>query len=209
LKVQQKGLDAGGKFAWKTPEQIAKEYEDSPMLVFTGGEPMLHSEKLKTVALIYEAYHDDDRPSLELETNGTIYDAEIVSGIHCFDVIAVSPKLHNAVIDDTDIPIDTFRQWAEAARNSGCEDRLPNHRADVFFKFVFRKGEYGKIDAAEALKLINMLDIPKHKVWIMPEGVWQEDQIQGICTWMPWCREQGFNFSPRLHVLTWENTTGV
>ena len=50
--------------------------------------------------------------------------------------------------------------------------------------------------------------IPRESVILMPEGKTASEQIET----MPWlleeCARLGFRFSPRLHILAWENERG-
>jgi len=51
--------------------------------------------------------------------------------------------------------------------------------------------------------------IPKQKVWIMPLGAEREDQLRRSPMVWNFCVKNGFNFSPRLHTLIFNNKRGV
>ena len=55
----------------------------------------------------------------------------------------------------------------------------------------------------EVLRLVERFDLPHERVLLQPEGLRPEE----ITTRTPWlvemCKEHGFRFSPRLHILIW------
>jgi len=75
-------------------------------------------------------------------------------------------------------------------------------RADCF-KFVVNE-DYARIE-----EFIAVHRIPRQKVWIMPLGARQEDQLVRSPSAWNFCVEKGFNFSPRLHTLTFNNKKGI
>jgi len=76
------------------------------------------------------------------------------------------------------------------------------HHADCF-KFVV-KDEYSQIDA-----FIASHQIPRKKVWIMPLGASRKEQLNRSPQVWNFCVEKGFNFSPRLHTLTFDDKRGI
>lgn len=72
------------------------------------------------------------------------------------------------------------------------------------FKFV-----YENKDDLWWEEIIKKLNIDKNNIWIMPEGKTREEQIQKSEEVIEYCKEKGFNFTPRLHTLVWDNKKGV
>jgi hypothetical protein len=72
------------------------------------------------------------------------------------------------------------------------------------FKFVCRTTE----DVDDVAALTVDLDIPRHLVWIMPEGMSREvlDLVTGNI--VERVLHYRFNFTPRLHVMLWANQRG-
>lgn len=76
------------------------------------------------------------------------------------------------------------------------------HRADCF-KFVV-KDEYSAVKT-----FVNRHKIPREKVWIMPLGAVREEQLDRSPSIWKFCVDNRFNFSPRLHTLTFNNIRGI
>lgn len=51
--------------------------------------------------------------------------------------------------------------------------------------------------------------LPPEQVYIMPKGVNQQEQLDKFQDIWTFCLENSFHFSPRLHVLTFNNKRGV
>ncbi len=80
----------------------------------------------------------------------------------------------------------------------------PTNRKAVY-KFVVAK----KSDLKEIEKYIKSNKIPTDKVWLMPEGV-NKKVVQERSKWIiEICKKNGYNFSPRLHVMLWGNKRSV
>ena len=71
------------------------------------------------------------------------------------------------------------------------------------FKFVVSQ-EFGAVEA-----FVEKHDIPPHKVWIMPLGTHREEQLSLMPSLWEFCVKNGFNFSPRLHILAFDNQRGI
>jgi 7-carboxy-7-deazaguanine synthase len=64
-------------------------------------------------------------------------------------------------------------------------------------------------DMHEVNTLVNELAAPAEKVILMPEGI-QADDLNTRGVWIAeLCKEFGYRFSPRLHVLLWGNKRGI
>jgi 7-carboxy-7-deazaguanine synthase len=75
-------------------------------------------------------------------------------------------------------------------------------RARVF-KFVVDN------DLENIHEFIRRYKIAPNSVYIMPKGSNREEQLDKFEESWKFCVENGFNFSPRLHVLTFNNKRGV
>jgi 7-cyano-7-deazaguanosine (preQ0) biosynthesis protein QueE len=151
-------------------------------VVLTGGEPLLQQAEL---APVVEALHAA-RLRIEVETNGTI--APVGSVSRLVDQWNVSPKLassgNEAQVRD---PKEAVQRFAH----------LP-----AYFKFVV----VGREDLAE-IELATQ-QVPAERVILMPEGTTAE-AIHERSRWrVEVCRERGYRFSTRLHVLLWGNQRG-
>ena len=66
------------------------------------------------------------------------------------------------------------------------------------FKFVYDNDLWFE-------KIIKELDLGPWQVWIMPEGKTKSEQEDRMEEVIEYCKEKGYNFTPRLHTLIWDN----
>ena len=176
-----------------TREVIDKFLEiNPPMLVISGGEPMLQSHEIWMLAdeLLHRAIN---LKRIEIETAGIIFDNGVrqlsqINGVF----FNVSPKLENS-----GNPL-SLRYNEEALWEFNRSDK-------AVFKFVVTCEE----DLQEIEEIINEVRIPQHKVWCMVEGRTNAEQEKGIETFVPKILDKGWNFTPRLHVQLWGDKRGV
>ncbi len=151
-------------------------------VVLTGGEPMLHQEKLPD---LIRHFKDVGFELFDVETNGMFKPnselLELVSWWNC------SPKLANNGIDISESFV------AEA-----LEMISKSSKAD--FKFVVKN--LADIDEIEERFLPA---IRTDQIMLMPEGWTQKKQLESMSWVLEECTKRGFRFSPRLHILVWNN----
>ncbi len=154
---------------------------DCPRLVITGGEPLLQQAEL--IELLEKL---PDLPFIEIETNGTqLPDSPLARRATQFNV---SPKLSNSGMKES------LRIHEEALS-------FFNSSARAVFKFVV----CNNADLEEIKALQDRFEIPSHKIFLMPEGR-DTPTLKKRSLWLAdCCRDQGYRFSPRLHVLLWGN----
>lgn len=154
-------------------------------VVITGGEPMLQQNELVSLVASLAA----DGYCNEVETNGTIAPekglAQVVSQWN------VSPKISSSgnLIDRREVPeaLAAFRDMDKA-----------------YFKFVVVDPR----DVADVCNLVDRYGLPRDRVLLMPEGV-TADTIRQRGSWVAdACAQNGFRFSPRLHILLWGDKRG-
>jgi len=71
------------------------------------------------------------------------------------------------------------------------------------FKFVIEE------DITPVLAAVSAHGIDPAKVWLMPLGAVRQDQMRRMAHVWELCVRHGFNFSPRLHILTFNDKKGV
>ena len=159
---------------------------DCPRLVITGGEPLLQQGGL--VPLVSSLKKRGF--TFELETNGTIVPApQLRQGI---DQWNVSPKLA------TSGNLPNRREAPQALHSFGC---LTN----AYFKFVVVE----RSDLQEVRALVLKHGLPRERVILMPEGQ-TPVALQDRSHWLSQtCIEEGFRYSPRLHILLWGDRRGT
>ena len=162
-------------------------------VVLTGGEPMIDADVVAlTHRLKEEGYHTT------IETAATVW-----KDVVC-DLASISPKLANS----TPVQRDEGR-WADAHEknriNLGTIRRFMA-LADYQLKFVVDSpDDLGEIEAL----LTQLGAYEPSEVLLMPQGVTSEELAEKG----PWiadlCKQRGFRFCPRLHILLYGNTRGT
>jgi 7-carboxy-7-deazaguanine synthase len=163
-------------------------YESARHVVLTGGEPMIApglaelSHRLRARKL-----------HITIETAGTVY-----TDAAC-DLMSISPKLSNST------PEGPFRAQHERLRIQTETIQRLMQVCDYQLKFVIAQME----DIAEMQDLLRQLAAPADKVVLMPEGV-DAGILSTRGIWLAEiCKQYGYRFSPRLHVLLWGNKRGI
>ncbi|MFF3001998.1 7-carboxy-7-deazaguanine synthase QueE [Kitasatospora sp. NPDC057940] len=151
------------------------------LVVVTGGEPLLQQPQLVDLVQLLS------RRRVEVETNGTVVPRpELVESVAAFNV---SPKLEAfAASGDRRIVPEALAALAACSR--------------ARFKFVVHKA--AQLD--EVASLVETFSLPD--VWIMPEGTSSERVLGGMRELADEVLERGWNLTPRLHTLLWEDERG-
>jgi 7-carboxy-7-deazaguanine synthase len=171
-------------------DRILDEVRAHPMshVVVTGGEPMIAPE----IVPLCERLHDAGL-HITVETAGTVFHP-----VAC-DLMSISPKLTNST------PDGRFAAQHERVRIQTPILTQLIARYDYQLKFVIES----PTDVSEARDLVNTLGADPERVVLMPEGT-DPERLRGRAQWLAEiCKEEGFRFSPRLHVDLWGNRRGV
>ena len=166
-----------------TPGELASSISkfNCPRLVITGGEPLLQqAEFVQLLDLL------PDLRFVEIETNCTqIPETNLAGRITQFNI---SPKLSNSGMNES------LRLNPGALSYFAQSDR-------AVFKFVVCNEE----DLQEIQGLQSQFNLSPEQIFLMPEGR-DSKTLKKRSLWLAeCCRDQGYRFSPRLHVLLWGN----
>lgn len=166
----------------------AAEFNAARHVVITGGEPMIAPGIVELSRRFRErGIH------ITVETAGTVF-----APVEC-DLMSISPKLSNST------PEGAFRAQHERLRLQPDVLRRLMAACDYQLKFVIaREG-----DVEEACAVAAQVSAPASKVILMPEGISAETLDQRGAWIAEICKQQGFRFSPRLHVHLYGNRRGV
>ncbi|MPZ66180.1 MAG: 4Fe-4S cluster-binding domain-containing protein [Pseudonocardiaceae bacterium] len=157
-----------------------------PLVVLTGGEPLLHQRQQGWADLLDRLV---GRCDIEVETNGTIAPAPVTLA-HAVR-FNVSPKLtHAGDAASARIRPDELTAFADTGL--------------AIFKFVCATPAHVR----EAAELTYPLGIPPDTVWISPEGTTTEAVLTHTRAVAETTLEHGFNLGTRLHVLIWGDERG-
>ena len=173
-----------------TLNQIVDEVKAHPArhVVVTGGEPMIAPE----IIALTERLRGLDL-HITVETAGTVFQP-----VAC-DLMSISPKLANST------PNGRWAAQHDRLRiQSGVLLELMA-RYPYQLKFVIEKAD----DLDEVRALIGALRADRSRVILMPEGT-DRDRLRERGVWLAEiCKQEGFRFSPRLHVDLWGHRRGV
>ena len=157
---------------------------DVPLVVVTGGEPLLQQSHLPPLLRPLRERGID----VEIETAGTLAPtAEVVELVTRFNV---SPKLASSGNElHRRLKPDVLRAFQETGR--------------AVFKFV----AIDEVDLDEIGRIVEEHGLTD--VWVMPEGTDADAIILGGRVLADRVQERGWNFTTRLHVLLWGDRRGV
>lgn len=173
------------------PYEVASAIPIAPMLVITGGEPLLQQKREGWPAFLF--YAERRFPFIAVETNGTIEPTR--ETILAVDQFVVSPKLSSvAMLQGKRAPRRPGDWWAH----------LLGEGMPVDFKIVVSE----PADVEEALHIADTAGIPRHRTWLMPEGVTAAALAERWEWVAPAAAKAGVNASHRLHTLVWGEKRG-
>ena len=159
-------------------------------VVLTGGEPMLFEDSVKLAQELKGRGHH-----ITIETAGTVY-----REIAC-DLMSISPKLANSTPTEDpywSIQHEKLRLQPEVLQRlmAVCEYQL---------KFVVSQPS----DLGEIRELVGKVGARAEQVLLMPEGR-DGATLNERSVWIAeLCKEHGYRYSPRLHVLLWGDRRGI
>lgn len=171
-----------------TADEIMAQLPKTNLLIVSGGEPLMHknNDALKEVVFRFQG-------DIHVETNGTIIPSDWLN--RRVNLWNVSPKLaHSGDPEKKRIKPLALAWFATAAQERrAC------------FKFVAQHPD----DLQQIKEFQETYHIPNYTIWVMPEGVTAQAQIDGLKLLSKPVVEQGWNISTRLQILTYGNTKGT
>jgi 7-carboxy-7-deazaguanine synthase len=174
-----------------TLDEILAEVRSHPArhAVVTGGEPMIAPE----IVALTERLHAAGM-HITIETAGTVFQP-----VAC-DLMSISPKLANSTPSD---PGWSARHERLRIQPAVLRELMARYQYQL--KFVIS----AKSDLEEVRALLELLEAPRDRVVLMPEGT-DRDVLRERGVWIAEiCKEEGFRFSPRLHVDLYGDRRGV
>lgn len=154
-----------------------------PLLVVTGGEPMLQLTALLELADDLHEYG----VAVHVETNGTRRPPAYASVQHW----SISPKLPSANSGrDLDTYIESLAEWSMHPR--------------AIFKVVCATPS--QVD--EAVALFDRIGARTEQRWVMPQGITHNEVTASLRAIIDHAVVNGCNVSTRTHVHAWGNERG-
>lgn len=169
--------------------QVRKHLNPAPpMLVVTGGEPMLQQRDLYDVLM--QLHHQLPLGfQVEVETAGTkVPEPALARLVHRFNVSLKLAHSRNPVGKrQVPVAITALRETGRAT-----------------WKFVVGQPE----QLSEVEELVVEYDLPDEDVWIMPLGTDKHELNIRMHHLAPAVIERGWRMTPRLHIQLWNNDRG-
>ncbi|AGF91622.1 queuosine biosynthesis QueE radical SAM [Cellulophaga phage phi47:1] len=158
-------------------------------LVITGGEPLLHMAKIEKF-LEWLQLEKKLFPVIEIETNGTITPSDVllwrIRHWNC------SPKLSNS------------GESKHRRINVEALNKMSQYKGNIStFKFVISHAD-DLIEIANDFDFINQKDII-----LMPAGATRDELTETRKIVVEQCINLGLRYSERLHIVIWNQKTGV
>jgi 7-carboxy-7-deazaguanine synthase len=188
------------KYAWEQTagthysiEKILQTLRQWPckFIVITGGEPMINSDLLQLAQELKAA-----EKHITIETAGIAY----VPDLPC-DLMSISPKLSNSTPDDLALAAIHEDSRLDIAV---LRELIDNYNYQL--KFVVDSPD----DLPEIRQTIDEIgNVDSRKVMLMPQAVTRDELLAKSLMVADMCKQTGFAFSQRLHLLLWNNQRGT
>lgn len=174
---------------------LSKEYTDKILngahLVITGGEPLMHLTHIENYITWFINYYDY-KPIIEIETNGTISPSLLLKKYVSY--WNVSPKLSSA--------------GEQNKKELRLNEKVLTHFSLLGYKTIFKFVISSDEDISEAIEdFFPYMD--KNQIVLMPAGSNQDELNKTRLNVAEKCRMLNLRYSERLHVVIWNQKTGV
>jgi len=173
-----------------TPNKLIENIKsyNTNLITITGGEPMLYQKFIED--FMRKLSVAGWKGEVEIETNGTIVPISYLY-INCKFNISAKLKSSNQetkTYDERRINFDTLNTY-------------PIQRSS--YKFVY-------VDREDIYEIKTILANTKIKeVYLMPQGTTRKEIVKNSQKVVDICIENNWNFSPREHIIIWNNKKGV
>jgi 7-carboxy-7-deazaguanine synthase len=190
-------------------DNVVEMYDKNPHIkemMITGGSPTMHPELLEKLT----AFAHHRKIITTIETEGSHF----IETKYKIDLISLSPKFSNSIPTlDTETPkgkivnqamIDQHNKYR---LNYKSIAQMLSYHSDYHLKPVWDGKDKKTLD--EIIDFINLFKIPNDKVWLMPAGDTRKALTENYAPVMEKCIEMGWNFSPRPHIIAYDDKRGV
>lgn len=186
IDVWKKGIKT--QFSEVLTDDEVQRLFDGAHLIFTGGEPLMHQKKIIEYIEYFREFNGFV-PTIEVETNGTIMPSQEMLDV--VDYWNCSPKLANSG--------EPYERRVKPLVITEL-----NKQNNVIFKFVIQKKE----DCLDVFQDYGEHISNKNYVF-MPAGDTQELLNETRPIVAEQCINLGVRYSERLHIVIWNQKTGV
>lgn len=196
-----------GKYTF---DDIIKIYDQNPFItemMLTGGAPTMHPD------LVNELTHFANKRGIfiTIETEGSHF----IETDFRIGLVSLSPKFSNSVPrigintpQGKEVDQKMVDQHNKFRLHKENIKQMINYHLDFHFKPVCNPIEMPEV-WEEIKQFMCDLNIPKNKTWLMPPGDTREELIRVYPMVMDFCRDNGYNFTGREHIIAFDTLRGV
>ncbi|EDP5395623.1 7-carboxy-7-deazaguanine synthase QueE [Campylobacter jejuni] len=169
--------------------KLKKDFD--PIVVITGGEPLIHYENPEFIEFIQMLLKN--KFEIHFESNGSI---EIDFDRYPFYkecIFALSVKLQNSGIKK------------DKRLNFKALKAFKNYAKDSFYKFVL---DANTLDNS-FLEINEILKEAPNQIFCMPMGENEQNLKKNAQKIAEFCIKNGYNYSDRIHIRLWNDKEGV
>lgn len=189
--------DCDSKFSWEMNQGLFVKFEEiynyivktrANGVVITGGQPMLYQDEICQFMDVLK-----EIVPVQIQTNGTIPVSQNMIN-HRYNIrYNISPKISSFYPDVKDsIIYDSLKTYMYSGS-----------------KFIFKFVVNSQSDIQQIRNIQNDLQILDDEIYLMPACITTEQQFSKQQEIVNMCLKYGYNYSPRLHILIWNNKRGV
>lgn len=164
-------------------------FKYKPMIVITGGEPLIHQEEPEFIELL--EYLTNNDYLVQFETNASIKLKNYDFYKKCY--FAMGVKLENSKMPKN-------KRINYEAINS-----IINNSKGAFFKIVLDKFDLN--DTSELLALRK--DYSNNDFYLMPKGSTNKELSMNAKSVLEYAINNGFNYTDRVHIRIYDDLEGV
>ncbi len=195
-----------GRYSLDDVASIVESNSQIHELMITGGAPTMHPDLLNELSYLAKQY----KLLVTMETEGSHH----VEVKYPFALVSISPKLSNSIpVLDGKTPkqqqvtqglIDIHNKYR---LNLEVMKSLMQYHSDYQFKFVWDGEDNGVMGEIKALT--TQLSVAADKIYLMPAGSNREAMLLTYPKVMQACVELGYNFTPRPHIIAFNDQREV
>lgn len=182
-------------------EDITNEYGkfNCRDIVISGGEPTMYLEELQELCSAIK--NIDNNIFITIETNGT----DIGDFVKDIDLMSISPKLSSSIPFGTEYEKMHEKNRMNMEAFKSYSELKAKNLIDIQWKFVYSTDD----DIKEIKELQISAGFKDADVYLMPEGICEEDLTRNRLKTIEACIKNNFNYTDRIHILAWGNKRGV
>lgn len=168
---------------------LKKDFD--PIVVITGGEPLIHHENLEFIHFIQTLLENNFE--VHFESNGSIELDFEKYPFYKECIFALSVKLQNSGMSK------------EKRLNINALKAFKQYAKDSFYKFVLNSSQL----ESSALEILEILEKAPNEIFCMPMGENEQNLKQNALKIAEFCIKNGYNYSDRIHIRLWNDKEGV